>query len=1160
MKKNIYFGILIFVLLGFIKTGRADLNDGLIDYFPVSLGSTWTYSDNKSVYISNQQYEDNALHITISDINSTNDNLNTNSSYSRSDYVDLEITQDAVSHRGYSNPDFPFVSGYFSPSTLLKFPLNKNSTWNHQGNSNGYTVYISSTITNTDINVMTNNELFSNCIELTWKIGYPEGYNWDNWLIERKIYFARNVGIIKRIDTWSDGSENTIEIVSYDISGENQSNGDNYDNTTNSENQFSENQIMFDLPYITVSPDGYADDWGNIAPVSIDHRYGDNECDESKGDLSALYLAQDESNIYWRVDNWEGTFKETSSNYSPRCKLLLFPNGVTNTMEKNVVESRVYSEGSLLFKNYGNQWNRILNADYGAINKIVEGQIPKEYLLPIAEYNKVQVEFSLNSWCDIFYFNLYDYDVKKQVPNSIRNTQNNTKYFEYYKGNIILDIPSYTAPTDLYIAFQNSSGKLLFLNSNDELTIDFLPYAVASKSAVKRVITMKEDSLYHELYGDCGFFWLVAPTNGGDLLSSIENEAYELGYYGVNLPNPEEEFLNDILDRIKEVSHFKDARSITQDALKLSGVGYPGFNDGEDQFHLTETGLDVVSLALLNKGTTLGEFIDSFSEIIRQPDGSFIDKPLFIQALNMTIEKGLDEQINSQAKNISMFLNSSGSLLTEETKLNSIQVTLLSLFITSIAVDFSDDFETGYRSFSKRRKGILCPSDLSGFSAFSCWGASFFTGLGSVLVTTGIGSCVLSLGICPHGGVLLAIGGMSTLLGVSWAKLYTGALATNLPEASMEVTGKPIEEIAPIMATDDPIFPDSEECIGDYWIEYDSEFSNSLEDYSFRYHCKVCKPTSIARGNWDYTGDYPVLGGEWESSYAFWRVDLEGMPENIDKNDIIKIETCVLGQDEGIGDGHDFYMVMYDYELDAEKVNLDGDISSKCISVESAYNDKADEVILGYLKNDFLNIVLGGGIGDKAEIRGIRVDLSVSKPEPLTATINAPVDNEITVGDSILFNGIVSGGVEPYTYYWDFDGAAENSDKKDPGYITFLEARTYNISFKVTDFNGTSNTDTRVITVAEAPEDVDPLNITIKTASVLSFIDGSTSIKFEGIVSGGVEPYTYHWDFDGAAENSDKKDPGLIPIDRTRSWNISFTVTDFEGNSVTEYTVIAGRW
>ena len=52
---------------------------------------------------------------------------------------------------------------------------------------------------------------------MTWSVYYPEGYDWEKWLIERKLYFEKNIGCIKRTDNWSDDSVTSIELVDYHI-------------------------------------------------------------------------------------------------------------------------------------------------------------------------------------------------------------------------------------------------------------------------------------------------------------------------------------------------------------------------------------------------------------------------------------------------------------------------------------------------------------------------------------------------------------------------------------------------------------------------------------------------------------------------------------------------------------------------------------------------------------------------------------------------------------------------------------------------------------------------------------------------------------------------------------------------------------------------------
>jgi|GEM_PF-1652412 len=97
-------------------------------------------------------------------------------------------------------------------------------------------------------------------------------------------------------------------------------------------------------------------------------------------------------------------------------------------------------------------------------------------------------------------------------------------------------------------------------------------------------------------------------------------------------------------------------------------------------------------------------------------------------------------------------------------------------------------------------------------------------------------------------------------------------------------------------------------------------------------------------------------------------------------------------------------------------------------------------------------------------------------PVPDTApdlTIISPSEDvTILEGESVNFRGSASGGNAPLTYYWDFNGGAQNSNQADPGYITFTTAGTYIATFTVTDSDG--DADNKSVTVTVAVPDTTP--------------------------------------------------------------------------------------
>lgn len=96
---------------------------------------------------------------------------------------------------------------------------------------------------------------------------------------------------------------------------------------------------------------------------------------------------------------------------------------------------------------------------------------------------------------------------------------------------------------------------------------------------------------------------------------------------------------------------------------------------------------------------------------------------------------------------------------------------------------------------------------------------------------------------------------------------------------------------------------------------------------------------------------------------------------------------------------------------------------------------------------------------------------------------------------TVNFTGSFSSGNSPFTFFWDFkDGS--NSTQQNPTH-TFISAGVYNVSFRVTDNDGDSDTEYILITVSAAcvrvnpTIDITPANKTGPAGSTLNF---STSV------------------------------------------------------------------
>ena len=89
--------------------------------------------------------------------------------------------------------------------------------------------------------------------------------------------------------------------------------------------------------------------------------------------------------------------------------------------------------------------------------------------------------------------------------------------------------------------------------------------------------------------------------------------------------------------------------------------------------------------------------------------------------------------------------------------------------------------------------------------------------------------------------------------------------------------------------------------------------------------------------------------------------------------------------------------------------------------------------------------------------------------EPLTVEITSS-DTEGEVAPATFeFDADVTGGTEPYTYSWDFDGERIEEIDDDETEHTFEEAGTHNVDLTVTDSEGRIGSDNMEITVEEAP-------------------------------------------------------------------------------------------
>ncbi|MFZ5572061.1 MAG: PKD domain-containing protein [Thermodesulfobacteriota bacterium] len=169
--------------------------------------------------------------------------------------------------------------------------------------------------------------------------------------------------------------------------------------------------------------------------------------------------------------------------------------------------------------------------------------------------------------------------------------------------------------------------------------------------------------------------------------------------------------------------------------------------------------------------------------------------------------------------------------------------------------------------------------------------------------------------------------------------------------------------------------------------------------------------------------------------------------------------------------------------------------------------------------------------------------------ESLSAEIISPAKSQVYIveGQSVHFEGSISGGVAPFEYDWDFNNDAEDLAVKDPGDIFFFEAGTYTVSFAVTDADGVRDQSSIVVVVVALPEVPDPLEASIISPSGSTIIVAGESISFQALVSGGVPPYRYSWNFGDGANNVTELNPRNIRFDIPGAYSVLFTAYDSGG-------------
>jgi len=149
---------------------------------------------------------------------------------------------------------------------------------------------------------------------------------------------------------------------------------------------------------------------------------------------------------------------------------------------------------------------------------------------------------------------------------------------------------------------------------------------------------------------------------------------------------------------------------------------------------------------------------------------------------------------------------------------------------------------------------------------------------------------------------------------------------------------------------------------------------------------------------------------------------------------------------------------------------------------------------------------------------------------------------------SITFSSTVSGGTQPYTYAWDFDGDGITDCTDAVCSHSYASAYNGSVALTVTDANGCSSS----IVIADGWAACTPIPVSF-TFSPASPVIGQP-VSFTGSVSGGTAPYAYEWDFNGDGLTDCITNVCTTTYPAAFNGNVVLRVTDRYGCQANVYT------
>ena len=289
-----------------------------------------------------------------------------------------------------------------------------------------------------------------------------------------------------------------------------------------------------------------------------------------------------------------------------------------------------------------------------------------------------------------------------------------------------------------------------------------------------------------------------------------------------------------------------------------------------------------------------------------------------------------------------------------------------------------------------------------------------------------------------------------------------------------------------------------------------------------------------------------TFNGESGHTYAFYSRAMDGVghqedaPTTADATASVNTPPTVdAGEDTGSategtafvrsslitdGDAGDSWTATVDYGDGSGEQPLT--LTGQNFELSHVYADNGDYMVVVTVTDSF------GGIGT-AEIA-----VNVADAVPTIGSI--ATSGELAEGQSVDFSAVVTSPSDDIVLYeWDFDGLGSSTEIA-PSF-TFADDGTYNVTLTVTDDDGSTDTLTVPVVIA----DTSPQIVSMQASGTA---DEANPLTFSATVNAPVDAIVqWEWDFDGLGSSPEQSPSFAFPDNGT--YTVTLTVTDEDGST-----------